>query len=148
MIIFYYILNFNYLALADENIICTLQMIEEEEIEVPVSSGKEGSKEDKETASMETDDAQNNGTSAAGDNPDINMQDAKTAPGPATAGTTGAENGFPEAEDKAAQMETDAKVCPIVIFSSCFFPIFLRKEGFVGKFLVPNKNKINIDIED
>ena len=40
MIIFYYILNFNYLALADENIICTLQMIEEEEIEVPVSSGK------------------------------------------------------------------------------------------------------------
>lgn len=85
-------------------------MLEEEEIEVPVSSGKEGSKEEKETAAMETDDAQNNGTSAAGDNADVNMQDSKSAPGPAAAGTTGAENGFPEAEDKAAQMETDAKV--------------------------------------
>nr|ACN40183.1 unknown [Picea sitchensis] len=85
-------------------------MIEEEEIEVPVSSGKEGSKEDKETAAMETDDAQNNGASAAGDNADVNMQDAKSAAGTATAGTSGAENGFPEAEDKAAQMETDAKV--------------------------------------
>lgn len=85
-------------------------MIEEEEIEVPVSSVKEGSNDEKETAAMDTDDAQNNGTSAAGDNADVNMQDAKNAAGPATAGTaTGAENGIPEAEDKAAQMETDAK---------------------------------------
>jgi len=69
-------------------------MIEGEKTEVLVSIGKEGSKEDKDTAAMETDDAQNNGTSAACDNADVNMQDAKSAAGHATAGTPGAENGF------------------------------------------------------
>ena len=98
---FFFFYNFNYVLEKVEaqfqwmrSFFCNLQMIEGEKTEVPVSIGKEGSKEDKDTAAMETDDAQNNGTSAACDNADVNMQDAKSVAGHATAGTPGAENGF------------------------------------------------------
>jgi hypothetical protein len=64
-------------------------MIKEEEIEIHVSSGKEDSKEDKETVAIKTDDAQNNGASIVGDNVDVNMQYAKRVVGTATAATSG-----------------------------------------------------------
>ena len=73
-----------------------LQMLEEEEVEVPVTAGKEAPKE---AAKMETDEAKTDSYAAGSD---VNMQDA---PG------TGVENGAPESEDKPVQMETDTKVC-------------------------------------
>ncbi|GFP88873.1 heat shock 70 kDa protein 15 [Phtheirospermum japonicum] len=69
------------------------QLLEEEEVEVPVV--KEPAKE---ATKMETDEAP-----AAPTETDVNMQDAKID-GP------GAENGVPESGDKTAPMETDAKV--------------------------------------
>eukprot|EP01018_Ginkgo_biloba_P024220 Gb_38311 [translate_table: standard] len=85
-------------------------LIEEEEFEVPVSTVKEASKESKEPASMETDDGPNNGVPAGGENSDVKMQDAKTAAEAGATGTASAENGISETDEKAAQMETDAKV--------------------------------------
>uniref|UniRef100_A0A0C9S4G3 TSA: Wollemia nobilis Ref_Wollemi_Transcript_13942_3262 transcribed RNA sequence n=1 Tax=Wollemia nobilis TaxID=56998 RepID=A0A0C9S4G3_9CONI len=86
-------------------------MIEEEEVEVPVTTVKDTPKEDKGTVAMETDDGQTNGVPAAEENADVNMHDDKSTAEPPSTGTTGAENGAPETEDKvAAQMETDAKV--------------------------------------
>ena len=73
-----------------------LQMLEEEEVEVPVTAGNGAPKG---AVKMETDETKTD-LSAAGS--DVNMQDA---PG------TGAENGAPDSEDKPVQMETDTKVC-------------------------------------
>lgn len=64
------------------------QLLEEEEVEVPVSK-----ESDKEPAKMETDEVP-----ALSSTADVNMQDSK------------AENGVPESEDNPVQMETDAKV--------------------------------------
>ncbi|XP_057772766.1 heat shock 70 kDa protein 14-like [Salvia miltiorrhiza] len=71
-------------------------LLEEEEVEVPVSKESE-----KEPAKMETDElpADPAPPSAA----DVNMQDSK-------AEVPVAENGVPESEDKPVQMETDVKV--------------------------------------
>ncbi|XP_010925328.1 heat shock 70 kDa protein 14 [Elaeis guineensis] len=76
-------------------------MLEEEEVEVPVSAAMEPPKE---ATKMETDETSDSSRTEA----DVNMQDAKTA---ATDNSgSGVENGAPEAEGKPAQMETDAKV--------------------------------------
>ena len=77
------------------------QLLEEEEVEVPVV---------KESTKMETDDAPNETNTGEAD---VNMQDAKGAV------EAPAENGAPESgektsaevNDKPLQMETDAKVC-------------------------------------
>uniref|UniRef100_A0A0D6QZA2 Uncharacterized protein n=1 Tax=Araucaria cunninghamii TaxID=56994 RepID=A0A0D6QZA2_ARACU len=91
--------------------VASATMIEEEEVEVPVTPIKDTSNEDKGTVAMETDDGQTNGVPAAEENADVNMHDDKSTAEPPSTGTTGAENGAPETEDKvAAQMETDAKV--------------------------------------
>ncbi|KAF8052376.1 hypothetical protein N665_1567s0005 [Sinapis alba] len=66
-------------------------LLEEEEVEVPVS--KEQSEE---AAKMDTD-------NAAGES-DVNMQDAKE-----TSDAAGADNGVPESADKPVQMETESK---------------------------------------
>ncbi|KAJ0960599.1 hypothetical protein J5N97_001524 [Dioscorea zingiberensis] len=71
-------------------------MLEEEEIEVPVSASNEPPKED---TKMDADDS-----SAAGN--DVNMQDSKP---PADGSGPGAENGATDSADKPVQMETDAK---------------------------------------
>lgn len=75
-------------------------LLEEEEVEVPVT--KEPSKE---AANMETDDVPRDATAPGSTETDVNMQDAKGA-----ADASGAENGVPESGDKPAQMETDSKV--------------------------------------
>nr|QBS00804.1 HSP70 [Agave sisalana] len=72
-------------------------MLEEEEVEVPVTAGNGAPKG---AVKMETDETKTD-LSAAGS--DVNMQDT---PG------TGAENGVPESEDKPVRMETDTKVEP------------------------------------
>ncbi|EEF34206.1 heat shock 70 kDa protein 15 [Ricinus communis] len=74
-------------------------LLEEEEVEVPVS--KEPSKE---AAKMETDETSTDAAPPNSSEADVNMQDAKTAE------ASGAENGVPESGDKPAQMETDTKV--------------------------------------
>ncbi|XP_008786326.2 heat shock 70 kDa protein 15-like [Phoenix dactylifera] len=76
-------------------------MLEEEEIEVPVTAAKEPPKE---AAKMDTDETSVSSRTEA----DVNMQDAKTATTDNSG--SGVENGAPEAEEKPAQMETDAKV--------------------------------------
>ncbi|TXG69104.1 hypothetical protein EZV62_004039 [Acer yangbiense] len=76
-------------------------LLEEEEIEVPVTKEPE-----KESAKMETDEASNDAVPPSSNETDENMQDAKgTAADP-----SGAENGVPESGDKPVQMETDTKV--------------------------------------
>nr|XP_010915054.1 heat shock 70 kDa protein 14 [Elaeis guineensis] len=75
-------------------------MLEEEEVEVPVSDAKEPSKE---ATKMETDETSDPSRTEN----DENMQDVKTA---AENSGAGVENGAPEAEEKPVQMETDAKV--------------------------------------
>lgn len=86
---------------------CLFQLLEEEEIEVPVSIVKEPTKEE---TRMDTDEVPNDGVPAsstsAGDN-DANMQDDIGTAVPAA----GVENGVPESADKPVQMETDTKVC-------------------------------------
>lgn len=84
-------------------------MIEEEEVELPVTPAKENANEEKEVVAMETDDGQSNGVSGVDENADVNMQEAKSAAEQAATGAT-SENGVPESDDKTAQMETDAKV--------------------------------------
>ncbi|KAH9305843.1 hypothetical protein KI387_010247, partial [Taxus chinensis] len=83
-------------------------MIEEEEVEVPVTTAKENVKEERGTIAMETDDGQSNGVPEVGDNVDVNMQETKNSSEHSSAGTT-SENGASEMEDKTAQMETKAK---------------------------------------
>lgn len=76
----------------------SLQLLEEEEVEVPVS--KEQSEE---TTKMDTDKAFAEAAPASGDS-DVNMQDAKE-----TSDAAGTDNGVPESADKPVQMETDSK---------------------------------------
>ncbi|GLT52070.1 hypothetical protein SLA2020_254320 [Shorea laevis] len=75
-------------------------LLEEEEVEVPVSKepAKEGSK-------METDEAPSDAAPPSTNEGDVNMQDAKPA-----ADAPGVENGVPESDEKPVQMETDSKV--------------------------------------
>ncbi|KAH1091002.1 hypothetical protein J1N35_018259 [Gossypium stocksii] len=75
-------------------------LLEEEEVEVPVS--KEPAKED---AKMETDEKLNDTSAPGANETDVNMQDAK-----GTAEAAGVENGVPQSGDKPVQMETDTKV--------------------------------------
>ncbi|KAH9331100.1 hypothetical protein KI387_003208 [Taxus chinensis] len=89
--------------------VASATMIEEEEVEVPVTTAKENVKEEKVTVAMETDDGQSNGVPEVGENVDINMQETKNSSEQSSAGTT-SENGASEMEDKTAQMETEAKV--------------------------------------
>ncbi|XP_058074803.1 heat shock 70 kDa protein 15-like [Magnolia sinica] len=78
-------------------------LLEEEEIEVPVSAAKEPTKE---AAKMEMDEVLNDAAPAGAGENDVNMQDAK---GANDASGAGVENGAPESGDKPAQMETDTK---------------------------------------
>ncbi|CAN6442203.1 unnamed protein product [Victoria cruziana] len=78
-------------------------MLEEEEVEVPVSPVKEAHKETKESCKMEVDETPSVAAPAAGGDNDVSMQDSKA---PTDAGV---DNGAPEA-DKPVQMETDNKV--------------------------------------
>ncbi|XP_072999298.1 heat shock 70 kDa protein 15-like [Typha latifolia] len=73
-------------------------MLEEEEVDVPVSAANETPKESK----MDTDEAPTDSTTGT----DVNMQENKTA---AEAGVKD-ENGAPDSGEKPVQMETDAKV--------------------------------------
>lgn len=75
-----------------------MQLLEEEEVEVPVS--KEQSEE---TAKMDTDKASAETAPASGDS-DVNMQDAKE-----TSDAASTDDGVPETADKPVQMETDSK---------------------------------------
>ncbi|XWS20317.1 hypothetical protein CRYUN_Cryun31cG0091000 [Craigia yunnanensis] len=75
-------------------------LLEEEEVEVPVS--KEPAKED---TKMETDEAPSDTAAPSANETDDNMQDAK-----GRADAAGVENGVPESGDKPVQMETDTKV--------------------------------------
>ncbi|XP_039143046.1 heat shock 70 kDa protein 14-like [Dioscorea cayenensis subsp. rotundata] len=71
-------------------------MLEEEEVEIPVSATKEPPKED---TKMDADDTSTGET-------DANMQDSKP---PADGSGVGSENGATDSADKPVQMETDAK---------------------------------------
>lgn len=73
-------------------------LLEEEEVEVPVT------KEQEEATKMDTDKAPVEAAPGSGDS-DVNMQDAKGA-----GDAPGAENGVPESAEKPVQMETDSKV--------------------------------------
>ncbi|CAJ1955198.1 unnamed protein product [Sphenostylis stenocarpa] len=76
-------------------------LLEEEEIEVPVS------KESAEDTKMETDEAPADTPAPPSTNDnDVNMQDANANAG---SDVPGAENGIPEAGDKPVQMDTDTK---------------------------------------
>ncbi|GMI82066.1 heat shock protein 91 [Hibiscus trionum] len=75
-------------------------LLEEEEVEVPVS--KEPTKED---TKMETDEAPKDTAGPSAHETDVNMQDDK-----GTADEAGVENGVHESGDKPMQMETDTKV--------------------------------------
>ena len=97
-------------------IVIDVQLLEEEEVEVPIV--KEPAKD---AAKMETDEAPNDSTPSATEN-DINMQDAK-------ADASGPENGVPESGDKPVQMETDAKVSKkhcVYKRTKCLFLLFLE----------------------
>lgn len=72
-------------------------LLEEEEVEVPVTKEPE-----KEAAKMETDEAPSDAAPPSSSETDVNMQDAK-----GTADAPGTENGVPESGDKPTQMETD-----------------------------------------
>ncbi|KAJ6715228.1 HEAT SHOCK 70 KDA PROTEIN 14 [Salix viminalis] len=74
-------------------------LLEEEEVEVPVT--KEPSKE---PAKMDTDEVLSDAATKGPNEADANMEEAKSA-----ADASGVENGVPEA-DKPTQMETDIKV--------------------------------------
>lgn len=74
--------------------------MEEEEIEVPVTK-----EEEKEAAKMETDEASADPAIPSSNETDVNMQDAK-----ASSDAPRSENDVPEAGEKTAEMETDAKV--------------------------------------
>ncbi|PKI47836.1 hypothetical protein CRG98_031797 [Punica granatum] len=76
-------------------------LLEEEEVEVPVTSDPA-----KEVNKMDTDEQPGSVPPTSGE-ADVNMQDAK---GTAEGDATGVENGVPESTDKPVQMETDNKV--------------------------------------
>ncbi|TVU17178.1 hypothetical protein EJB05_33195 [Eragrostis curvula] len=76
-------------------------MLEDEDVEVPVSSGNEIPKD---ATKMETDEAPSD--PAAGT--DVNMQEPKSTE--TAEGATAAENGAQDAEEKSVPMDTDAKV--------------------------------------
>ncbi|OWM78193.1 heat shock 70 kDa protein 15-like [Punica granatum] len=75
-------------------------LLEEEEVEVPVTSDPA-----KEVNKMDTDEQPGSVPPTSGE-ADVNMQDAK---GTAEGDATGVENGVPESTDKPVQMETDNK---------------------------------------
>ncbi|KAJ1261991.1 hypothetical protein BS78_09G072100 [Paspalum vaginatum] len=77
-------------------------MLEEEDVEVPVSSTNEAPKE---ATKMDTDDAPSDPASGM----DVNMQEPKSAD---TTEGAAAENGAQDPEQKSVPMETDAKVEP------------------------------------
>eukprot|EP00262_Sarcandra_glabra_P020685 TRINITY_DN837_c0_g1_i1.p1 TRINITY_DN837_c0_g1~~TRINITY_DN837_c0_g1_i1.p1 ORF type:complete len:849 (+),score=222.13 TRINITY_DN837_c0_g1_i1:299-2845(+) len=79
-------------------------LLEEEEVEVPVSSGKEPPKE---ATKMDTDEVKSDTASAGTGENYINMQDDK---GTGDASGGGVDNGVPDSGDKPVQMETDVKV--------------------------------------
>ncbi|RDX63223.1 Heat shock 70 kDa protein 14, partial [Mucuna pruriens] len=110
-------------------------LLEEEEIEVPVSKESAG-----ENTKMETDEAPADAAapSSTNDN-DVNMQDANTE---ATADAPGAENGIPETGDKPVQMDTGTKVeapkkkvkqinIPVVEYQE--FVVDSEREAFTAK---------------
>ncbi|KAL6608315.1 hypothetical protein ACP70R_041378 [Stipagrostis hirtigluma subsp. patula] len=76
-------------------------MLEEEEVDVPVSATNEAQKD---AAKMDTDDAPNDPASGT----DVNMEESKGA----IDADGAAENGAPAPEEKSVPMETDAKVEP------------------------------------
>jgi heat shock 70kDa protein 4 len=88
-----------------------LQMIEEEETEVPVSS-TDLNEPPKEAAKMETDHESQNDGGAAG--ADVNMQDSKPESDTGSA-APGSENGVSQSNDKPMQMETENKVTSILL---------------------------------
>ncbi|KAG8643545.1 heat shock 70 kDa protein 15 [Manihot esculenta] len=75
-------------------------LLEEEEVEVPVT--KEPAKE---ATKMDTDEAPSDAAPPNSNVSDVNMQDVK-----GTADASGVENGVPESGDKPTQMETETKV--------------------------------------
>lgn len=95
----------NHMAPVSYLIFFSLKLLEEEEIEVPVSKESAG-----ENTKMETDEAAaDTATPPSANDNDVNMQDANVNANP-SADVTGAENGTPEAGDKPVQMDTDTKV--------------------------------------
>ncbi|KAK3137331.1 hypothetical protein QOZ80_5BG0450890 [Eleusine coracana subsp. coracana] len=78
-------------------------MLEDEDVEVPVSSTTEVPKD---TTEMETDDSPSEPASGT----DVNMQDPKSTE--TAEGATAAENGAQNTEEKSVPMDTDAKVEP------------------------------------
>jgi heat shock protein 4 len=77
-----------------------MQMLEEEDVEVPVSSVNEASKD---ATKMDTDDAPSDPSSGT----DVNMQEPRSAD---TTEGAAASNGAQDPEEKSVPMETDAKV--------------------------------------
>ncbi|MBA0628090.1 hypothetical protein Godav_022867 [Gossypium davidsonii] len=75
-------------------------LLEEEEVEVPVSKEPE-----KDNSKMETDEAPGGTAAPSANETDVNMQDAK-----GTADAAGADNGVAKSGDKPVKMETDTKV--------------------------------------
>ncbi|RWW67625.1 hypothetical protein BHE74_00024914 [Ensete ventricosum] len=96
---------------------CHELMLEEEEVEVPVSAAPEPPKE---STKMDTDEAVNE---ASKTETDVNMEDAKSA---SNSSAGGVDNGVPESNDKPVEMETDSKVCNLDIFYVAFLFRFLR----------------------
>lgn len=101
-----------------------MQMLEEEEVEVPVSSTSDVPKD---ATRMETDDAPQDPASSAGDH----MQEPKGAADPAEGA---AENGGQDSEEKTVPMDTDTKVLfysllyrismPGLLLAACFEELF------------------------
>ncbi|KAJ7962974.1 putative Heat shock 70 kDa protein [Quillaja saponaria] len=75
-------------------------LLEEEELDVPVSREQAGG-----NTKMESDDVPSDAAPPSSSEADVNMLDAK-----ATADAPGAENGVPETRDKPVEMDTDTKV--------------------------------------
>lgn len=96
-----------------------MQMLEEEEVEVPVSSANEGPKD---TTKMDTDDVPSDPASGT----DVNMQEPKNSD--TTDAAPAAENGGQDPEEKSVPMETDAKVrcsSKLVHVDNILFPLYL-----------------------
>eukprot|EP00252_Welwitschia_mirabilis_P014823 TRINITY_DN32865_c0_g1_i1.p1 TRINITY_DN32865_c0_g1~~TRINITY_DN32865_c0_g1_i1.p1 ORF type:complete len:858 (-),score=185.61 TRINITY_DN32865_c0_g1_i1:424-2997(-) len=84
-------------------------MVEEEEIEVPVSSTKEVQKdENKEASATDTDQVQNN-ERVSNDNIDVNMQDASVGVDGTSAGGSVPANGITGADGQPSHAENDSK---------------------------------------
>ncbi|TVU17180.1 hypothetical protein EJB05_33197 [Eragrostis curvula] len=78
-------------------------MLEEEDVEVPVTSANDVAKD---ASKMETDEAPSDPASGT----DVNMQDPKSTE--TAEGAAAAENGAQDTEEKSVPMDTDAKVEP------------------------------------